>query len=218
MSIQASSLLFAFTAGLFSIFSPCSYPLLPGYMSYYLGSEFSVEKAFSGGVAATLGLLTVFTIIGGSASIIGGLLRQLVPVLDMFAAFFLILMGISTLIDINLYLSLPLKPIERQGYTGLYLFGIVYGLAGIGCSAPIFLSILFYSMSKGVLQGSLSFMLYAFGMGIPLVATSIIIAKAKVVILNRVNRAAPILKRLSGIILILVGLLLIYFHYYPSLI
>ena len=28
---------FAFTAGLISFFSPCAFPMLPGYISYYFG-------------------------------------------------------------------------------------------------------------------------------------------------------------------------------------
>lgn len=34
---NASSIGFAFTAGVLTFFAPCAYPLLPGYISYYLG-------------------------------------------------------------------------------------------------------------------------------------------------------------------------------------
>lgn len=38
MPLDALSLVgFAFTAGAFTFFAPCAYPLLPGYVSYYLG-------------------------------------------------------------------------------------------------------------------------------------------------------------------------------------
>jgi cytochrome c-type biogenesis protein len=36
---SVSLLAFAFTAGVFTFFAPCSYPLLPGYLSYYLGEH-----------------------------------------------------------------------------------------------------------------------------------------------------------------------------------
>lgn len=62
---------FAFTAGVFTFFAPCAYPLLPGYISYYLGqtatsAETSSPRA-NGGVEPsgftrylTRGLNTVF--------------------------------------------------------------------------------------------------------------------------------------------------------------
>ena len=73
MALQFSGLVFAFTSGVISIFSPCSYALLPGYISYYLGSRFGIVKAITGGIACTLGLLTVFTAIG---ALIASLLKN----------------------------------------------------------------------------------------------------------------------------------------------
>ena len=35
--MNLSLLVFAFTAGLISFFSPCAFPMLPAYISYYLG-------------------------------------------------------------------------------------------------------------------------------------------------------------------------------------
>ncbi len=52
MSVDTAGIAFAFTAGLLSLFSPCGYALIPGYISYYLGSDFSVVKAVTGGWSA----------------------------------------------------------------------------------------------------------------------------------------------------------------------
>jgi cytochrome c-type biogenesis protein len=214
MGSPLAGLAFAFSAGVFSIFSPCSYALLPGYVSYYLGSRFSVGRAVSGGLACTLGLMTVFTVIGGLASSLGELLPQIVPLLDLLAGVMLIAMGVVTLKQVQLpYPSIDVRLAESRGYLGLYIFGVVYGLAGVGCSAPIFLSILFYAMSKGLGLGVLTFLVYALGMGVPLIVTSVLLANAKDYVVSRLSQATGWLHKVSGVVLILVGLYLFYFYY-----
>jgi cytochrome c-type biogenesis protein len=211
MVFQLSGLAFAFSAGVFSLFSPCSYALLPGYVSYYLGARFGVVKALTGGLACTLGLITVFATIGGLATSLGELVPQIIPLLDIAAGVILIAMGLGNLLDFKMpFISLNIGPSKRQGFLGLYTYGIVYGLAGVGCSAPIFVSVLFYSMSKGLAQGVFSFIAYAIGMGAPLIVTTVLLSQAKDYMIWRINMAT---EKLSGAVLVAVGLYLIYFYY-----
>lgn len=214
MSLDTAGLAFAFTAGLLSIFSPCGYALLPGYVSYYLGSDFSVARGIHGGLACTLGLMTVFSVVGALASSLGSLLQRLVPMLDLLAAAILVLMGIIMLLEIQLpYVLIGVEPSKRKGLPGFYLFGIVYGMAGVGCSAPIFLSVLLHAMTKGLTNGLLTFAVYAIGMGIPLIVTSVLLAEAKDYVVARVAQITPKLHRISGIVLILVGAYLAYYYH-----
>jgi cytochrome c-type biogenesis protein len=214
LSLDAAGLAFAFTAGLFSIFSPCGYALLPGYVSYYLGSDFSVTKGVLGGLACTLGLTTVFSVVGVLTSNLGSLLHTLVPLLDLLAAAILIAMGAIMLLKVQLpYLSFNVSPSRRRGLPGFYLFGIVYGMAGVGCSAPIFLSVLVHAMTKGPVNGLLTFTVYAIGMGVPLIITNILLAETQDYVIAKIMKITPRLHRLSGIVLILVGAYLAYFYY-----
>jgi cytochrome c-type biogenesis protein len=214
MALQLSGLAFAFSAGVFSLFSPCSYALLPGYVSYYLGAKFGTVKALTGGLACTLGLVTVFAAIGALASSLGELVPQIIPLLDIAAGVILIAMGLGNLLNRKMpFISLNIVPSKKQGFLGLYTYGIIYGLAGVGCSAPIFISVLFYSMSKGLTQGILSFIAYALGMGAPLIVTTILLSQAKDYMIQRINMATEKLQRASGAILIAVGTYLIYYYY-----
>ena len=214
MALQLSGLAFAFSTGVFSLFSPCSYALLPGYISYYLGAKFGVVKALTGGLACTLGLITVFAAIGGLSSSLGELTPQIIPLLDIAAGVILIAMGLGNLLELKVpFLSFNVMPSRRRGLIGLYTYGIIYGLAGVGCSAPIFISVLFYAMSKGLAQGVLSFVAYALGMGLPLIVTTLLLSQAKDYMIQRINMATEKLRRASGAVLIVVGLYLIYFYY-----
>ena len=207
-------LAFAFTAGVLSIFSPCGYALLPGYVSYYLGSDLSLVRAVVGGLACTLGLVTVFSVVGALASSLGALMPQLIPLLDILAAVILMVLGVAMLRQTNIpYIQLNVRPTTRKGLAGLYMFGLVYGIAGVGCSAPIFLSVLLFAVSESWLNGVLTFTVYAIGMGVPLVLTSILVAEAKVMLIRRISGVTERLHKLGGTVLILVGLYLFYTYY-----
>jgi len=214
MSPSLTGFAFAFTSGIFSIFSPCGYALLPGYVSYYLGSRFSVGRALFGGLVCSMGLITVLTVVGGLASSLGALLPQLIPILDLLAGGILIIMGVGTLSQMSLpYISIPGKLPQRKGLVGFYVFGVVYGLAGVGCSAPIFISVLFYAMSRGFTNGVLTFITYAIGMSVPLVVTSVLVAEAKEYLIHKISRVTPWFHKVGGVVLIMVGLYLFYFYY-----
>jgi cytochrome c-type biogenesis protein len=214
LSLDLPGLAFALTAGVLSVFSPCGYALLPGYVSYYLGSRLSLVRALSGGLACTLGLVTVFTVVGGLSSSLGTVLTWLVPQLNLLAGLVLIVMGAATLRQMRVpFLTVPSGLSRRTGLTGFYFFGLVYGLAGVGCSAPIFISVVVFAASRGLANGVLTFVAYALGMGVPLMLTSVLVAQANEVLLRRISEATPRLQRVSGAILVLVGLYLFYFHY-----
>ena len=213
MSLDTAGITFAFTAGLLSIFSPCGYALLPGYISYYLGSDFSVVRAVTGGLVCTLGLMTLYSVIGVLASGLGVVLSSVIPTVSLVAGLLMIAMGAATLLHVNLpFIQVGASPSRRQGLVGLYLFGLVYGVAGVGCSAPVFISVFFYALSGGVLNGVLTFLVYGLGMGIPLIVTSVLVARAKDVMIGRISRATERLQRLSGFILVAVGIYLIYYN------
>lgn len=214
MALDLPGFAFAFTAGVFSLLSPCGYALLPGYISYYLGSRPSFGKTLFSGLTCTLGLITVFSIVGGSASTLGTLLPQLIPLLTLVAGAIVILMGISMLTKIGLpHISMPAKISKRRDFLGLYIFGVAYGLSAVGCSAPIFLSILFYAMVRGLTEGIITFVTYAVGMGLPLVLTSVLVAEAKDFMISKIANATLWLHKASGVLLIIVGIYLFYFYY-----
>lgn len=214
MSLDLPGLVFAFTAGIFAIFSPCGYALIPGYISYYLGRDFSVTRAIIGGFTCMLGLITVFTIIGFMASMIGEVLMRNIPLLDLIAGIALVVMGFMTLTHRELpYFRFSAKPSQRKDLAGLYVFGVIYGLAGVGCSAPIFLSVIFYALTRDLTNGVVSLLLYAFGMGFPLMITSLLLSKAKDYMIGRIFMETRRIQKISGIMLIIVGVYLLYYHY-----
>jgi len=215
LALDFSGLVLIFAAGALALLSPCGFPMLPGYISYYMGAKASLEKAVSGGVACTLGLLTVFSAIGVAASTLGGLVFRYIPLLELVAGLIVILMGISVIVEIRFptFFTISRAP-KQRGLIGVFLYGVVYGLATLGCSAPIFFSILFYAVAAGgPLYGTITFAVYAIGMGLPIIITTILVAKAKKFMLEKMVKMIPWFQRISGMVLIMIGAYLIYFYY-----
>ena len=207
MSLSIPQLVFAFTAGVFVLFSPCAFPMFPGYVSLYIGTDATTRKAVEGGTVCALGLLTLFTAIGVIASVIGSLAFTFIPYLELLVGLFMIIMGVSMILGITMPPFLPSIRVQEQNkLLGIFLYGVAYGLATIGCSAPIFFSILFYTVMLGdPFQILLTFISYAAGMALPLVAVTIIVSKSRDFLVKKFVRATTLLQRIGAIILLLSG-------------
>src|SRR2546422_1815418 len=91
----------AFVAGAVSITSPCCLPLMPGYLSYISGVS-SAEEGRRGRVVGAsllfvLGFAIIFTILGATASALGGFFLQRLSLFIRIAGAFVILMGLVML-------------------------------------------------------------------------------------------------------------------------
>jgi cytochrome c-type biogenesis protein len=218
LALEPSGLALVFSAGVLALFSPCSFPMLPGYVSYYVGAKASPRRIISAGVACTLGILAVFSAIGLAASALRVLEPQRIPLLELAAGLMVISMGAIMAAELKFPAPFVVSRAPRQGgLIGAFLYGVAYGLAASSCSAPIFLSVILYAVvaggSLGPLHGAITFVVYAIGMGIPIIAVTILAAKAKRFILERMVEMTPRLQRVSGIVLIMIGAYLIYSYY-----
>lgn len=213
--LDPPSVLLAFAAGVFALFSPCAFPLLPGYIMYYLGSDATIKKAIPGGTICTLGLITVFSLFGFIGAVIGSLAYPIISFLILVSGIIIIIFGVVILADLKFFsLKIPIHASGRKGFVGIYLYGIAYGFATFGCSAPIFFSILLFSIvSGGVLSGIMTFVIYALGMGIPLIITTILVVTAKEIVHDKLIKAMPYLEKIGGVLLIIIGIYLIYYYF-----
>ncbi|MFX3658505.1 MAG: cytochrome c biogenesis CcdA family protein [Ectobacillus sp.] len=85
------SVLFAFTGGLLSFFSPCVFPLLPAYISYLTGSTIQDGKIqpnrlvlMQRSFGFVIGFSIIFMVMGVSASVIGQLLHRTISSRSLF--------------------------------------------------------------------------------------------------------------------------------------
>ena len=233
----------AFLAGISAFFSPCAFPLLPGYMTYYLGRDSkeaadrksTIRKALIGGIAAAAGVLIIYAFMGVLVAGAGVAVKQYVGYLAPVVAVIILVMGLVMLTryDIPLYrVTAAFNPVvnaARKGlgrlagrkegaepgqYAGLLSYGAGYGAASLGCHAPIFIAVVMAGLvAGGVGSALLAFVMYALGMGLFLVIVTVMVGMAKNTMVKRMQQWMPVIKKISGIVLVIVGVALLYIFY-----
>jgi len=94
-------ILAAFLGGLVSFFSPCTLPLVPGYLSVVTGGAVSKTsnrlKALWLSICFVLGFSVIFVALGASASLLGQWLMAYRQEANMVAGVLIVLMGLLML-------------------------------------------------------------------------------------------------------------------------
>ena len=94
-------IVFAFAAGVISFLSPCVLPLVPAYIAHLTGvasdpdATASRKETMTHALAFVLGFGLIFTAIGASVGLAGGLIRDHMPTLEKVAGIFLIVLGLN---------------------------------------------------------------------------------------------------------------------------
>jgi cytochrome c biogenesis protein CcdA/peroxiredoxin len=243
ISTQGQDLVFvAFITGVFAFFSPCAFPLLPGYMGYVLARRedandpkagpVPVGRSVVGGILAASGALALFLLAGLAVATAGAQLVIYIPYLTPVIAVIIAVMGILMLFDkagwTDKIMGL-LSPITsrvqtriqgavrntkggRAGNLGLFLYGVGYGVASMGCHAPVFVAIMIAGfVAGGFASALLVFIMFGLGMGIMMVTVTVLVGMAKGMVIKRMQSAMPMIKRLSGLILLIAGIYLAWY-------
>ena len=108
-------MMWALGLGALTFFSPCSFPLLPGYMTYYLGLRESrnQRKSIYGGMAAAMGIDPLFLVVAILVGIFGSTISGFVVVLEPIVGVLLIAMAILIILDININFGLLTYPVKK---------------------------------------------------------------------------------------------------------
>jgi cytochrome c-type biogenesis protein len=222
--------LLSLAAGIATFFSPCSFPLLPGYLSTYYNTERSEEstQSFRSGLIASLGVVSFTVILGlvialfgqgvaSSFSISSSDPSLLTRLLRTGLGTFLISLGVIQLSNATLHnhlldaLTGRLYSAAASGDKGLYLYGFNYNAAGIGCAGPIAAGLIVFAMgSGGFVNAFMAFLVYSATMSSLMLAVSLLVAKSKTMLLYSLKRSTPKIKKTSSLVLIGVGVFLIY--------
>jgi len=204
----ATNVTFALTAGVATFFSPCAYPLLPGYVGFYVnsfdGDTASVTGAGVRGVAAAFGVLATFALLGGTTAWVGQETLSGITVFETLVGGLLVVFGLLVVLgrDPSLSLSLPKR---RSGVLGFCLFGAGYALAGVGCVAPIFLAVVARTIALPPETALLVLGVYAGVVAVLMAATTVATGVGMISNANRVMAHAGWLKRLAGGVMVVAG-------------
>ena len=155
--VEALRLGFAFSAGVATFFAPCAYPLLPGYVAFYLGdTEASVplgsrlRRAAAVGGLASLGFFAVYAVLAGFAAAVGTRVLRDIAFLELAVGGLLVALGAAMAAGAVTPAALHVRLPSRERFkSGFLLFGVVYAVAAAGCTAPLFVGIAGVALSGG---------------------------------------------------------------------
>ncbi len=203
-----TDLSFALVAGVATFFSPCAYPLLPGYVGFYVNQadadSVSIVGAGTRGAAAGVGVLATFGALSAATLRIGNSTLSNITVFESLVGGLLVVFGLLVVTGRAPSISIPL-PKRRASVLGFGLFGAGYALAGAGCVAPVFLAVIARAIVLPTDVAALVLSVYAGTVAVLLVATTV---AAGVGLLTDAGRALAYsgrLKRLAGAVMILAG-------------
>ncbi len=221
--------LLAVVAAVATFFSPCSFPLLPGYLSIYYTTESGERKhALRRGMLAAAGVVTFTVIVGAVIALLGqGVASSFSissPNPSLFTRLFrftlgavLVSLGAIQLSNLTFHsrgldaLTNRFYSAARTGDRALYLYGFGYNAAGIGCAGPIMAGLIVFTLgSGGFVNAFLAFLVYSASMASLMLGVSLLVSKSKTVLLNELKYSTPKIKKAASIILIVVGAFLIY--------
>ncbi len=216
--VEATSLVFAFASGVFLLLSPCGIPMLPAYLAYYLGGAESANAGWSksaargliGGLIASAGALVVLGILSAIGYFAGNAVTSRFIDLELVGGIIVIAMGAWFVAGKDLAFAVPVSASGKPGIVGLLTFGGLYAAVAAGCSFAIFIGFIFIALAAPTpLDVILQFASFGLGFSILLVGVTIGASTASAQFLNRVKRAVPVVKRLAGVVMVLMGVYLI---------
>jgi cytochrome c-type biogenesis protein len=242
---QAGFVSLAILAGIASFFSPCAFPMLPGYMAFYLkkfsesAENIQMRKAVMAGSISALGIIIVYLIIGGLVVVAGTSMLQYLGYLGLIVGIILIALGALLFTPLQYWkIVRPFQtlwsrlrnlgkkkseedkgistttPGEQGFYGGLFAYGVGYGAAAAGCTAPLFVAVMLAALVSGtLLLGILILFLYTASAALLMLAVTLIIAYFGAGAAQKLAQYTEVIKKISGAVLVVVGVYLVWFYF-----
>ncbi|MDR2435463.1 MAG: redoxin domain-containing protein [Treponema sp.] len=215
------SVLLAFGAGLLSFLSPCVLPLIPSYLCIIGGVPLSASsenggtfkpRLVAGTVSFILGFSAVFIVLSvllaATFSLMGGISRYI----NWVSGAVVIVLGLNIIFDFISFLNYEKRfhlTGRFRGIIGAFPAGMAFGAGWTPCVGPVLGSILLLAAQSGGVPGAVFYLaVYSAGLGLPFLLASIFFG-AFLKTSKKLRSHLPVIRRISGVLLIVIGILII---------
>ena len=215
---------YSFLLGVLAAVNPCGFVLLPAYLLYFLGLDnsagqgaqrASLRQSLTVSSAVSFGFIAVFLVVGT----ISRLFTQWLELNAKYAGFAigisLVFIGLAMLTGWKPRLTTPNIPGYRdRTFPAMFLFGIAYAVASIGCTIGFLTTAIFGSIgTNGFMSGVISIGLYGVGMALLVSALTVTLAFAQSGLLRFLRSGLHYIDRLAAIFIVLTGAYLTWYWY-----
>jgi cytochrome c-type biogenesis protein len=213
----ALGILIAFLGGLLSFLSPCVLPLVPSYLGFVTGltfDEMSGRRRIAMVHAAlfVLGFTLIFLLFGASATALGRVLKYYDVWLQRVGGALIVVFGLYCLgvlrlgfLDRDARVHIDRKPL---GYLGSVLVGMAFAAGWTPCIGPVLGGILGLAATQEQLgRGMVLLASYSMGLAVPFLVAAFAV-ETFLDWFQRFRKHLRWIQRVSGLLLLLVGILL----------
>lgn len=215
----------AFAGGLIVFFSPCVLPIVPFYLSYMAGASMSQIsedgalapgvrlRAFLASVMFSLGIITVFVLLGAAAFGLSQAFRSYQAEFRLFAALVVFVMGLHFLGVLrigflNRAFQVEAGETQNMSVLGAYVVGVAFAAGWTPCVGGVLTAVVFTASTEATAMRGLALMLvFGFAMTTPFMIAALFIAPF-LRFAARFRRHLPKVEKAMGGLLILFAVLI----------
>ena len=229
-------LLLVFAAGLLSFLSPCVLPLIPSYLSVLGGvglgrnlrllpqDEDSIEQAplyfrprlLRAAFGFVLGFSIVFISLGILVSATFSLMGDLSKYINWAAGIIVIVLGFNIIFDFLSFLNYEKRPLlQKAMHPGVrdmpaaIIAGAAFGAGWTPCIGPILTGILIMSGQSGKIGTAIFYLaVYSAGLALPFLLAAFFF-DSFLKHGSRLRSYLPLIRRVSGILLVVIGIMIL---------
>ena len=219
------SLIGAFLGGLIVFFSPCILPIVPFYLSYMAGasmSEISSEgtlapgvrkRAFLASIMFSLGIITVFILLGAAAYGLSQTFRGMQTEFRLFAALVVLVMGLHFLGVfrigfLNRAFQMDAGNTQNMSVLGAYVVGFAFAAGWTPCVGGVLTAVVFTASTEATaLRGLVLLLVFGVAMTAPFVVASLFIGPF-LKFASKFRRHLPKVEKAMGLLMILFAALI----------
>jgi cytochrome c-type biogenesis protein len=214
----------AFITGMLSAVNPCGFILLPTYLLYFLGlssaeagvTRAPIGRALAVSSAVSAGFLSVFLVVGIITEFFTGWVNANAKYATGAIGLVLVVLGISMLFGYRLPINTPKLDAGGRDRTtwSMFVYGIAYAIASIGCTLPLFMLNLFGAARRdGFLAGLANIVAYGAGMALLVTALTVSLAVANVGLLKVLRSGMQYVEMVAGAFVLLSGVYLLWYFW-----
>ncbi|MGE0481712.1 MAG: cytochrome c biogenesis CcdA family protein [Phycisphaerae bacterium] len=201
----------AFVGGLLTAANPCVLAMVPLMVGYVAGQESrGVGRSFLLSLTFSIGLTMMFAVLFLATWAASSALKA--SWWTYVAAAVCLLMGLHLIGLLQFRIPAPAGVQPRQkGFVGALLLGLLFGLVSLPCAGPVLLALLAVVPLSGAAFGALLLVAYSLGhCGLVLVGGTSMGLVQRLADSRGWTRASDILRRLAGVLILLVGVFLLF--------
>jgi cytochrome c biogenesis protein CcdA len=216
----------AFGAGLVAALNPCGFAMLPAYLALVVrgegtGTLIALGRAVAATAAMTVGFVAVFGAFGLLTVSAASTVQRYLPYVTVLIGIILVALGIWLLLGRDLTAPTPNRVVQKAQWVptarlgSMLGYGASYAVASLSCTIAPFLAVTGAGLRGDSAFGALSvYVAYAAGFTLVVGVLAVAAALSSAAVAGRMRRIMPYVNRISGALLVVVGLYVAYYGLY----